>query len=204
MLNFATLVIFLLAALFFYAFYSLIKRAFEEVGFNNWESSTIVFGSVILGMVDIPLFKYNGWIIGVNVGGALLPIILSIYLMIKNRVFFRVILGIAIISYITYNYTYVSNRGIVSPFPLWLFPPIAASMYSVMVAIKNKRKAASIAYSSGTMGALMGADIFHLKELLSLHPRPNTMAVIGGAAILDMVFLTGVIAVIIDALLYES
>jgi len=50
MLNFATLVIFLLAALFFYAFYSLIKRAFEEVGFNNWESSTIVFGSVILGI----------------------------------------------------------------------------------------------------------------------------------------------------------
>ncbi len=204
MLSLSELAIFLIAAILFYAFYSLIKKAFEEVGFNSWESSTIVFGSIILGMVEIPLFRYNGWIVGINVGGALLPIILSIYLMIKNKVFFRVVLGIAIVSYITYNYTYVSSRGIVSPFPLWLLPPIAASMYSVMVAIKNKRKAASIAYSSGTMGALIGADVFHLRELLAMHPKPNTMAVIGGASILDMVFLTGVIAVIVDALLYES
>ncbi len=204
MLGFPSLIIFLLVAILFYALYSLIKKAFEEVGFTGWESSIIVFGSIILGMVDLPLFRYNRWIVGINLGGALLPIIISIYLMAKNKVFFRVIIGIVLVSYITYNFTYVSNRGIVSPFPLWLLPPIAASMYSVMVAIKSKKKAASIAYSSGTMGALIGADFLHLRELLSLHPPPNTMAIIGGASILDMVFLTGVIAVIVDALLYES
>ena len=201
MLSVYSLAFFLLIAIVFYAFYSLIKKAFEEVGFNGWEASTIVFGSVILGLVDLPLFKYHGWLIGINLGGAVLPILISIYLMGKNRVFFRVILGIAVVAYITYNYTYVSNEGIVSPFPLWLIPPIAASMYSVMVAIKSRQKAASIAYASGTMGALIGADFMHLHELLSLPPKG--MAVIGGAAIFDMVFLTGVIAVIIDALLYE-
>ena len=195
------LIIFLVIALVFYAFYSLIKRAFEEVGFSGWESSLIVFGGIIFGMIDLPLFKYHGWIIGINIGGAVLPIAISIYLMAKNKVFFRVILGIILISYITYNYTFVSSEGIVSPFPLWLLPPIAASMYSVMVAIKSRRKAASIAYASGTMGALIGADFMHMKELLSLPPKG--MAVIGGASIFDMVFLTGVIAVIIDALLYE-
>ena len=204
MLSLPSIIIFLLIAILFYTFYSLIKKAFEEVGFTGWESSIIVFGSIILGMINLPLFKYNGWIIGINLGGALLPIIISIYLMVKNKVFFRVIIGIALVSYITYNFTYVSNRGIVSPFPLWLLPPIAASMYSVMVSIKSKRKAASIAYSSGTMGALIGADFLHLKELLSLRPHAGAMAVIGGASILDMVFLTGVIAVIVDALLYES
>ena len=192
----------LIIGIIFFTFYSIIKKAFEEVGFNWWEASIIVFGSIIFGMISIPLFSYNGWIVGINFGGALLPIFISIYLMTKNRIFFRVFIGIILVSYITYNLTYVSSKGIVCPFPLWLLPPLAASMYSVMVAIKNKKKAASIAYSSGTIGALVGADLLHIKELLSMPPKG--MAIIGGASILDMIFLTGIIAVIIDALLYES
>jgi len=196
------LLLLLLAAILFYIFYVILKKAFEEVGFNGWEASLIVFGSIFLGAINIPLFSYNGWIVAINIGGALLPVAISLYLMIRNKVFVSVIFGIILVSYITYNLTGVSNEGIVCPFPFWLLPPIAASMYSVMVAIRNKRKAASIAYSSGTMGALIGADFLHLKELLSM--PPHGMAVIGGASILDMVFLTGIIAVMVDAFLYES
>jgi len=195
------MLIFLIAAIIFYLFYSIIRRAFEEVGFSRGEASIIVFGSIFLGLIDIPLFKYNGWMVGVNLGGAVLPVIISLYLMVKNRVFVRVVGGIIVVAYITYNFTYVSNVGIVCPFPLWLLPPVVASMYSVIVAIKSRGKAASIAYSSGTMGALIGADFFHLHELLML--PPHGMAVIGGASIFDMVFLTGIIAVMVDAILYE-
>ena len=195
-----TMIILLIIAIIFYAVYAVIKTAFEEVGFNVWEASTLVFSSIIFGWINLPLFYYSGWIIGINVGGALLPIFISIYLMIKNRIVWRVFLGIIIVAYVTYNFTYVSSSGIVSPFPLWLLPPITASLYSIVAAIKSKKKAASLAYSSGTIGVLIGADILHLKELLSM--PPSGMAVIGGASILDMVFLTGIIAVLIDALLY--
>ena len=193
-------IILLIIAIIFYAIYAVIKTAFEEVGFNGWEASTIVFSSIIFGWINLPLFYYSGWIVGINIGGALLPILISIYLMIKNKIVWRVFLGIIVVAYVTYNFTYVSNSGIVSPFPLWLLPPITASLYSIVAAIKSKKKAASLAYSSGTIGVLIGADILHLKELLSL--PPSGMAVIGGAAILDMVFLTGIIAVLVDALLY--
>ncbi len=199
-----SLLVLLAISLLFYAVYLIFKKAFEEVGFNGWEASIIVFSSVIFGWIDIPLFPYHDWIIGVNLGGAVLPVIISLYLMFRNRVFLRSLVGIAVVAYVTYNVTHVvPSQGIVSEFPWWLLPPLAASFYSVAVAVRNKKKAASTAYVSGTMGALIGADFLHLKELLSV-PGQGNMAVIGGAAILDMVFLTGIVAVIVDALLYEE
>ncbi|MCD6512931.1 MAG: DUF1614 domain-containing protein [Thermoplasmata archaeon] len=197
------LLIFLIIAIIFYAIYLVFKKAFEEVGFTGWEASIIVFSSVVFGWINIPLIPYRDWIIGVNLGGAVLPIIISIYLMFRNRVFFRSIFGIAVVAYVAYNIARATPAGIVAEFPWWLLPPLAASFYSIIVAVKNKKKAASTAYVSGTMGALIGADFMHMKELLSM-PGNGGMAVIGGASILDMVFLTGIIAVIVDAILYEK
>ena len=162
----------------------------------------IVFSSIIFGTVNIPLLYYKNWSIGINVGGALLPIIISIYLTLSRKVAGRSIIGILIVAYVAYNVTTVSNNGIVSPFPYWLLPPMAASLYSLLVGYKSKKKTASIAYISGTLGVLLGADLLHLNELISRDVPRYTMASIGGAAILDMVFLTGIIAVLIDGILY--
>ncbi len=199
MLSLLTLLIFALA---FYILYLLIYSAFEEVGFKKWEASMIVFSCIIFGWFDLPLFRYNRWLIAINVGGALIPIIISIYLMISRKVVLRGIIGMGIVAYFAYHVTQVTSSGVTSYFPYWLIPPIAASFYSLLVSIKSKKKSASIAYSSGTMGVLIGADLLHLKELLSIKIHSTTMASIGGAAILDMVFLTGIIAVLIDAILY--
>ena len=199
MLSLLTLLIF---ALIFYVFYILISSAFEEVGFKSWEASLIVFSCIIFGWVNLPLVKYNGWILAINVGGALIPMLISIYLMLSRKVAGRSVVGMIIVAYFAYKITSVTPEGVVSSFPNWLIPPIVASLYSIIASLKNKKKAASIAYSSGTMGVLIGADLLHLKELLQIKTSPATIASIGGAAILDMVFLTGVIAVLIDALLY--
>ncbi|HHF56346.1 MAG TPA: DUF1614 domain-containing protein [Thermoplasmatales archaeon] len=199
MLPLLTLLIF---ALIFYVFYILISSAFEEVGFKSWEASLIVFSCIIFGWVNLPLVKYNGWILAINVGGALIPMLISIYLMLSRKVAGRSVVGMIIVAYFAYKITSVTPEGVVSSFPNWLIPPIVASLYSIIASLKNKKKAASIAYSSGTMGVLIGADLLHLKELLQIKTSPATIASIGGAAILDMVFLTGVIAVLIDALLY--
>lgn len=192
----------LIIALLFFLFYILIYSAFEEVGFRKWEAIIIVFSSVFFSWLNLPLFSYRDWTIAVNVGGALIPVLVSVYLIVSRKVSGRILLGIPIVAFVTYNVTRVTPEGIVSSFPWWLMPPLCASLYSVLVCSKNKRKAASIAYSSGTLGVLIGADLFHLQELLSIDIPQSTIASIGGAAILDMVFLTGIIAVLIDAFLY--
>ena len=173
---------------------------FEEVGFKGWEAGLIVFSCIIFGSVNIELFSYDRWIIAINVGGALLPILISLYLMLSRKVFGKSLVGIIIVAYFAYEVTYATSAGIVSEFPYWLIPPFVASLYSVAVSLKNKKKAASIAYSSGTLGVLIGADLLHINEILQM-PKGG-VASIGGAAILDMVFLTGIIAVLIDAFLY--
>ncbi len=196
------LITLLLLALIFYIFYLILQSAFEEVGFNKWEASIIVFSCIIFGWVDIPLFLYNKWMVAINMGGALIPLIISIYLMFSRKVAGRSMVGMLLVAYFAYHVTAVTKEGVVSSFPYWLLPPVVASLYSIVVSVKSKKKAASIAYSAGTMGVIIGADLLHLKELLSMEIPSRTMASIGGATILDMVFLTGVIAVLIDALLY--
>ncbi|MCD6481868.1 MAG: DUF1614 domain-containing protein [Thermoplasmata archaeon] len=192
----------LVIAFAFYIFYLILQSAFEEVGFNGWEASIIVFSCIIFGWVNIPLFGYNKWTVAINVGGALIPVAISIYLMFSRKVVLRSIVGMAVVAYFAYNVTSVTPDGVVSSFPYWLIPPVVASLYSIVVSVNSKKKAASIAYASGTMGVLIGADLLHLRELLNMKIPASTMASIGGATILDMVFLTGVIAVIIDAILY--
>ena len=194
----------LLFAVLFYVVYIIIASAFEEVGFKSWEAGIIVFSCIIFRWVNLPIIKYGKWIIAINVGGALIPILISIYLMISRKVAGRSIIGMVIVAYFAYNVTHVTKAGVVATFPYWLIPPIAASMYSILVAIKNKKKAASTAYSSGTIGVLIGADLLHLKELLQIETKNVTVASIGGAAIFDMIFLTGIIAVLIDAILYKK
>ncbi|HEC76321.1 MAG TPA: DUF1614 domain-containing protein [Thermoplasmatales archaeon] len=200
----ASIFILLIFAFLFYLIYLLIYSAFEEVGFKRWEASLIVFSCIIFGynIFDIPLFSYGNWIIAINIGGALLPILISMYLIFSRKVALRSFLGMIIVAYFAYNVTYVTRKGIVSDFPYWLIPPVVASIYSVLTGLKSKKKSASVAYSSGTIGVLIGADLFHLKELLKIEVGKTTVASIGGASILDMVFLTGVIAVLIDAILY--
>ncbi|MGC9553866.1 MAG: DUF1614 domain-containing protein [Thermoplasmatota archaeon] len=199
MISFNLLVLFI-AALVFYLLFSLFYGAFVEVGFSRLEASLIVFGSLLLGLVDIYLFTYGNWRIEMNVGGAVIPVMVSVYLTAKRKFVGRALLGIALVSLFTYQVTEVTTRGISSPFPLWLLPPAVASLFSLLACYRKPRQAAPLAYVTGTLGVLVGADFFHLPELLRL-PTPQTVtASIGGAAIFDMVFLAGIIAVLIDSL----
>jgi len=111
-------------------------------------------------------------------------------------------MGVISVAIITFFVTYpVTNQGIVSPFPFWLLPVFFASFASVFLLWKNFRQAAPLAYVSGTLGVLIGADFFHLPELLGHPIEKTTNAVIGGANVFDMVFITGILAVIVDGIL---
>lgn len=185
------------------------------MGFTSFEAIIIIFASLILGagfidelvgisFSNIPLFTYNtNWNVGINTGGAIIPILLSIYLIIKNKLQpTKLFIGIIIVAIITYLVTYPDpEKGIISQFPYWLLPVLCASIVSIIILWKDKRKAAPFAYISGTIGVLIGADVFHLFSLLQYNIQTTRNAVIGGANVFDMVFITGILAVIVDGIL---
>jgi hypothetical protein len=197
-----------------YIVFLIITKAFNYMGFTSFEAIIIVFVSFFLGsgIVDylvgisfsnIYLFSYGTWIIGINMGGAVIPIILSIYLFFKNKLYsLKIFLSIVIVASITYFVTEpIPEKGIVAKFPFWLLPIFFASLTSIIISWKDIQKAAPYAYISGTIGVLIGADFFHLISLLGTKMQTTQVAVIGGASIFDMVFITGILAVFIDGIL---
>ena len=213
----AYLLYLLIPLLVLYIVYLIITKAFNDMGFTSVEAIIIVFISFLLGsgffddyvgfsFSNIPLFESGNWIVGINTGGAIIPIVLSIYLVLKNRLKGQwILIGIVLVAIITYFVTYPDpQRGIVSRFPYWLLPIVFASVISIVLSWKIKNKAAPLAYISGTIGVLIGADFFHLIELLGNEVATKTPAVVGGASVFDMVFITGILAVIIDGILLHQ
>lgn len=212
-----------------YLFLRLSETAFEQVGFDHWHATLAVFGSVIGSLFDIPLHagpisSYPGWYISivstlgidlppsfhpfyltVNLGGCLIPLIVSLDLLRRGRASAsKSIIGILIVAAITYTAAMpVANQGIVLPF--WLSPTLAAICGLVLA--RGYDKAPALAYISGSMGTLLGADIFNLitPGVLSALSPPRYYAVrplnlsIGGAGVFDGIFLTGILAVLFAA-----
>ena len=83
------------------------------------------------------------------------------------------------------------NVGIVTPA---LLPPIAAALMtiSLMQFIPTMVDTYVVAYVSGTLGALIGADLLNLGKVAQLR---TGRASIGGAGTWDGVFLTGILAI---------
>ena len=193
----------------FYITYLVLTKAFRYLGFSSIESILIVvvsflftFPIIVFGydISNIAIFSYNDWMVGINTGGALVPILISIYLIVKRNIpLLKVCVGILVVTTITFFVTKpVPDQGIVSSFPYWLLPGVLACVSSIVLLRKDFVKGAPLAYASGTIGVLIGADFLHLYELLSYEPTKfGTMATIGGAVLFDMIFITGVLSVII-------
>jgi len=201
-----------LPILVFYFVYLIFTRAFRYMGFTTVEAIIIVFISFLFGfeiiifginISNIYLFQYENWIVAINMGGAVIPIILSIYLSIKKKIALKkILIGIGIVTIISYFVTHpVADKGIVAYFPFWLLPGFFASLTSIFLSWKNFIKAAPLAYISGTIGVLIGADFLHIWELLSIPITTTRSAILGGAVVFDMIFITGIIAVILDGLI---
>jgi uncharacterized membrane protein len=72
-----------------------------------------------------------------------------------------------------------------------LLPPIAAAVIAYVV---SPGSPAIVAYVSGTVGALVGADLTNLRNITKLGAP---VVSIGGAGTFDGVFLTGLVAVLL-------
>ena len=197
-----------------FVLFLVLTRAFRDMGLSTAEAVVIIVGSFLLGQgilddvvgvpfSNLPLMTYGSWRVGVNLGGAVVPLLLCLYLIWKLRLSWRRLLfGILLVGVVAYLVTVPDPaRGIVSRFPWWLLPVVVASLCSVVLLWGQRRKAAPFAYIIGVCGVLLGADLLHLYTLLNTAiPAPRT-AVIGGASVFDMVFTTGLLAVLLDGIM---
>ncbi len=133
--------------------------------------------------------RWPGTVLCVNVGGALVPLALSIYLIRRKRLYRSAAVGVAIVTLVVHWLAHpVRGVGIVVPF---FVPPIVAALVAVVLA---RRSAPALAYVSGSLGTLLGADLLNLGRLGDLGAP---VASIGGAGTFDGIFITGIVAVVL-------
>ena len=146
-------------------------------------AETTVYGRTYLAP---PVVQRGATVVAINVGGALVPLLLSLYLFLRLNMRGRMLLGTAIVAVIVHALaTIVPGVGIAVPMFL---PPIAAALVSLALA---PRQAPPLAYVAGSMGALIGADLLNLPRIAQIGAP---VVSIGGAGTFDGVFLTGIIA----------
>jgi len=215
--------------IFIYLFLRLSETAFEMVGFSHWHAVLAVFGSILGSLVDFrlieaPISSYPDWYVSlmsltsqdvstvfhplylaVNLGGCIIPLLVSAHLVLSGQVNLKkALLGMAVVAVITYEAAQaIPGEGIV--LPVWLSPLLAAAMGLLLA--NGFRRAPPLAYISGTLGTLVGADLLSLLtpgtlpalSPLELHQAKPLVLSIGGAGVFDGIFLTGIIAVLLAA-----
>jgi uncharacterized membrane protein len=133
-------------------------------------------------------------VVAINVGGALIPTAVSIYLLSKcsTSTIFLSLVGILVVAIVTHAVARpVKGVGIATPA---FIPPIVAAVVALILLPAQPK---TIAYVAGTLGTLIGADLLNLRKIPKLGAP---VASIGGAGTFDGVFLSGIIAVLLAGL----
>lgn len=192
----------------------LLSIAFHKLGLSPETGYTLLITSLFGSIVNLPLFRMRSernaaippppmlfpfrltvpsnthTVVAVNMGGCLIPIAFSLYLLINTAVTpLQATTAIAFVSLISY----LSSRpihGVGIGMPL-LVAPLSAALVALGL---NPEASAPLAYIGGTMGVLIGADLLRLKDIQHMGPP---FAAIGGAGTFDGIFLTGIVAVLL-------
>lgn len=189
--------------------------AYERIGVRPQYVFSILLASLLGSYINIPVAEIGGerivsgqeiifygmryvvpvvrdWpntVVAVNVGGAVVPTLLSVYLLVKHRLYGKGLLAIAIVAAICHMLAYpVHGLGIALPV---FVPPLATTLVAVSL---SRYKAAPLAYISGSLGTLIGADLLNLGKIQGLGAP---VASIGGAGTFDGIFVTGILAVLL-------
>jgi uncharacterized membrane protein len=191
-----------IAVVLFYYFIRWKRHTFGKLGLSPGEIAVIIWASLVGSLLNIPIAPFGDGFIGINIGGAVVPIVLSAYLIRRkglpiNEVLVG-ILAVALVSYLVT--TYDPEIGVYATFPWYLLPPFTAFLVAAFAFWHQRPHSAALAYVSGVIGTLIGADLFRLPEILA-GPAPGAGGIlsIGGAGVFDMVFLSGILAVTMES-----
>ena len=160
----------------------------------------IISGQVIsfYGMYYVvpAVADWPGTVIAVNVGGAVIPGLLSFYLLVRYRLWLLGGLAIVIVAAVCYSLAQpVPGLGIALPV---FVPPLSAA---VVALILSRPHASALAYIGSSIGCLVGADLLNLGKIQGLGAP---VASIGGAGTFDGIFLTGAFAVLLASIFSPS
>jgi len=137
-----------------------------------------------------------GTVIAINVGGAVIPTIMSIYLLASRGLWISGAIATAIVA-IVLHWLADPVPGVGIAVPIFV-PAIVTAAISLLL---SRRDAAPLAYISGSMGTLIGADLTNMDKVAGLGAP---IASIGGAGTFDGIFLTGILAVLLAGLYRPS
>lgn len=180
----------LLLMLVLYLFFIVYSPSFEGIGMRRREVGLLLLGSLSTMFLNLPIFIYKNYFLAMNIGGALIPIVLSFYLMKENSMpFYKMLAGISLVAFAAYMITKVTSVGVIAYFPFYLLPSILASLIALLVYFLSPISSA-YSYSISTLGVLIGGDFSHLPEIFQ-HPFAGSM---GGAGLYDMVYLAGLLS----------
>lgn len=163
------------------------------------ESQEIVAGQVIsyFGMrVRLPsTWRRRQTVLAINVGGALIPVALSLYLFYqitaRHGLSWGLVVTLGVVILLMNRLARpVKGLGIAVP---GLVPPLVAAAGAWLMCPEEIR--APCAYIASTLGTLIGADLLKLKEISKMGAP---VASIGGAGTFDAIFLSGIIAVLLS------
>ena len=157
------------------------------------DSQALLFIGLMIGgsFIDIPLYRGVAEV-SINVGGAIVPLGLAIYLLIRADTARERVRGIAaslvtaaVIYGISQFFTFdPPGRGIIDP--IWLFSIVAG----VVGYLTGRSRRSS--FIAGTLGIIL-TDFIHL--VTAIVTRVSTTVAIGGAGIFDTIVIAGFIAV---------
>jgi len=208
----------LLFALFILIQLNILRYAYMRIGLDSRVAMLVFVASLLGSYVNIPIAElpenpivsdevidffgmryvvpqvedWRGTIIAVNVGGAVIPGLLSLYLLVRHRLWLLGGVGTVIVAAVVHQMaTLVPGVGIAVPV---LAPPLITALVAFLL---SYRYAGPLAYISGTLGTLIGADLLNLDKL---HGLGVPVASIGGAGTFDGIFITGIVAVLIASI----
>jgi len=196
------------------------SQIFQLVFGLSYEEAVTVFFLIVIGsLMNIPVYEKEGRVIvrrysffgiiysrkerskitvAVNVGGCIIPSILALKLLTEIPVFLW-LPGFIISSIVIYTYARpVQGVGIAVP---TFVPPIMAALvsyFSINYFNYPIQILPKLAFSTGVLSALFGADILHLKDLSKIG---SGVMSIGGAGTFDGIFLTGIFSVVFSIFL---
>jgi uncharacterized membrane protein len=143
----------------------------------------------------IPMhYAHRATTVAVNVGGAVVPCLITLYLLIHwpGILMHAAIATAAVALIVNRSARPVPGLGIATPM---FVAPIAAALAAILLTqYGGAAHRDAIAYASGVMGTLIGADLMNLGSIGKLGAP---VASIGGAGTFDGIFLTGIVAVLL-------
>jgi uncharacterized membrane protein len=201
---------------------NVLRYVYTRLGVSSGTALLLLFGSLIGSYINIPVARFPerevqtaqdlsffgmhyvvpvvvewpGTVIAVNVGGAVIPTMMSTYLVIRYQLWFKAAIATAAIAFIIHSMaTPVPGIGIAVP----VFAPVVTT--AILAFILSREYAAPLAYIGGSMGTLIGADLLNLDKINGLGAP---VASIGGAGTFDGIFLTGILAVLLAGIASPS